>query len=56
MEAPLPLEGLPPTPDGPDDDVAAAARRAVVVLARELNDLLSSCPIIGASSAASTRR
>jgi hypothetical protein len=45
VEAPLPLEGLPPTPDGPDDDVPAAAHRAVVVLARELNDLLA--PMIG---------
>ncbi|MFG1885124.1 hypothetical protein [Micromonospora sp. NPDC049102] len=45
MEAPLPLDGLPPTPDGPDDHVAAAARRAVVVLARELDDLLA--PVIG---------
>ncbi|MBQ1013974.1 hypothetical protein KBX53_24115, partial [Micromonospora sp. M51] len=45
VEAPVPLDDLPPTPEGPDDDVAAAARRAVVVLARELNDLLA--PMIG---------
>ncbi|MEU8257300.1 hypothetical protein AB0C06_23875 [Micromonospora inaquosa] len=45
VEAPVPLDDLPPTPDGPDDDVAVAARRAVVVLARELNDLLA--PMIG---------
>ncbi|MGC4855424.1 hypothetical protein ACLQ24_19035 [Micromonospora sp. DT4] len=45
VDAPLPLDGLPPTPDGPDDHVPAAAHRAVVVLARELNDLLA--PVIG---------
>ncbi|MER7591399.1 hypothetical protein ABTW72_28070 [Micromonospora sp. NPDC127501] len=45
VEAPVPLDDLPPTPDGPDDEVAAAARRAVAVLTRELNDLLA--PMIG---------
>ena len=45
VEAPLPLDDLPPAPDGPDDSVALIARRAVAVLARELNDLLA--PMIG---------
>ncbi|MEU8086732.1 hypothetical protein AB0B57_24360 [Micromonospora sp. NPDC049101] len=45
VEAPVPLDQLPPAPDGPDDDVATTARRAMVVLARELNDLLA--PMIG---------
>ncbi|WP_433133740.1 hypothetical protein ACQPWW_16675 [Micromonospora sp. CA-240977] len=45
VEAPVPLDQLPPAPDGPADEVSTAARRAVVVLARELNDLLA--PMIG---------
>ncbi|WP_238425297.1 hypothetical protein [Micromonospora parastrephiae] len=45
VEAPVPLDALPPAPGGPQDHVAPAARRAVVVLARELNDLLA--PVIG---------
>lgn len=42
VEAPLPLDGLPATPEpgtGPDD-VAAAAERAVAVLVRDLSDLV----------------
>ena len=44
-DGPVPLDDLPPAPDGPDDSVAPAARRAVAVLARELNVLLA--PLIG---------
>jgi hypothetical protein len=40
VQAPVPLDNLPPAPEGPDDDVAQAARRAVSVLVRELNELL----------------
>ncbi|MFF5173537.1 hypothetical protein ACFY3U_12955 [Micromonospora sp. NPDC000089] len=45
VEAPVPLDDLPPAPDGPDDQVDRAARRAVAVLARELDALLA--PMIG---------
>ncbi|MEU8184888.1 hypothetical protein AB0B85_12145 [Micromonospora sp. NPDC049044] len=45
VEAPVPLDDLPPAPDGPDGDVATTARRATAVLVRELNDLLA--PMIG---------
>ncbi len=45
VEAPVPLDDLPPAPDGPDGTVAHVARRAVTVLARELNELLA--PMIG---------
>jgi hypothetical protein len=45
VEAPVPLDDLPPAPDGPHSSVAPAARRAVVVLVRELNELLA--PMIG---------
>ena len=45
IEAPVPLDQLPPAPDGPDGEVEQNARRAVTVLVRELNDLLS--PMIG---------
>ncbi|MEV6371920.1 hypothetical protein [Micromonospora musae] len=41
VEAPLPLDELPPAPDGPDGSVASAARRAVSVVARELDELLA---------------
>jgi hypothetical protein len=41
MQAPVPLDGLPPAPDGPDDQLAVSARRAVAVIARELDELLS---------------
>jgi hypothetical protein len=44
LQAPVPLGGLPTTPDGPADDLAETARRAVSALVRELNDLVT--PII----------
>ncbi|RAY11506.1 hypothetical protein DPM19_29825 [Actinomadura craniellae] len=44
VEAPLPIDELPPAPPGPGDGVVDTARRAVRVLTRELNDLLT--PII----------
>jgi hypothetical protein len=44
VEAPLPLDELPPAPDGPDDHVVDAAGRAVMVLVKELSYLLA--PII----------
>lgn len=45
VEAPVPLDDLPPAPDGPDGELEETARRAVTVLVRELNDLLT--PMIG---------
>jgi len=45
IEAPVPVDQLPPAPDGPEGEVDQNARRAVTVLVRELNDLLS--PMIG---------
>jgi hypothetical protein len=42
--APLPLDSLPPAPEGPTDDVAGKARHAVTVLVRELNEILT--PIV----------
>jgi hypothetical protein len=45
VEGPVPLDDLPPAPDGPGSSVAPAARRAVTVLVRELNELLA--PMIG---------
>ncbi|GAA3140893.1 MULTISPECIES: hypothetical protein [Nonomuraea] len=41
VEAPLPLDDLPPEPEGPHDDVERRAHRAVTVLARELNALVA---------------
>ncbi|MQY06427.1 hypothetical protein [Actinomadura macrotermitis] len=41
VDAPLPLEGLPAAPDGPDDDPADAAHRALAVMVAGLNELLS---------------
>ncbi|WP_290870229.1 hypothetical protein [Hamadaea sp.] len=41
MQAPIPLGGLPPAPDGPTDDLAGAARHAVMTIVRELDELLS---------------
>lgn len=41
VDAPVPLDHLPPAPDGPAADVAGTARRAVTVLVQELNDLLT---------------
>lgn len=40
VDAPLPLDDLPPAPEGPGDEAAEAARRAIVVLVRELNALV----------------
>jgi hypothetical protein len=40
IDAPLPLDGLPPAPAGPGDEVAPAAARAVTAIVRALNDLL----------------
>ncbi|GII93936.1 hypothetical protein [Sinosporangium siamense] len=40
MDAPIPLDGLPPAPEVPGPDLAETAHRALVVLARELNALL----------------
>jgi hypothetical protein len=40
VEAPVPMAGLPPSPDGRDEDVPGAATRAVTALVRELNALL----------------
>lgn len=41
MQAPLPLDGLPPAPAGPGEECLVSARRAVVVIAQHLNDLLA---------------
>lgn len=46
VDAPLPLAGLPPAPDGPGPELPTLAERAVAVLARELNELLG--PMLGA--------
>jgi hypothetical protein len=40
VDAPLPVGGLPPAPDGPHADVSGAAALAVAALVRELNALL----------------
>jgi hypothetical protein len=45
VEGPVPLDDLPPAPDGPGGSVAPTARRAVTVLVRELDEILA--PIIG---------
>jgi hypothetical protein len=50
VEAPVPLDHLPPAPEGPDPvgsdgDVARIAQRSIAVVARELNDLLA--PMVG---------
>jgi hypothetical protein len=44
VQAPVPLEGLPAAPEGPDDDVEATAHRAVAVLVRKLDGLIA--PIV----------
>lgn len=44
VEAPLPLDSLPPAPEGPSDDIEGKARHAVTVLVRELNEILT--PIV----------
>ncbi|MDA0637632.1 hypothetical protein OUY22_29850 [Nonomuraea sp. MCN248] len=41
VEAPVPLDDLPPEPEGPHDEVEQSAVRAVTVLTRELNALLA---------------
>ncbi|MEU8354912.1 hypothetical protein AB0C27_02765 [Nonomuraea sp. NPDC048882] len=41
VEAPVPLDDLPPEPEGPHEEVEQSAHRAVTVLARELNALVS---------------
>jgi hypothetical protein len=41
VQAPLPVDGLPAAPEGPDGDVEGAATRAATVLVRELNELLT---------------
>ena len=41
VEAPVPLDDLPPAPDGPADDVEEKARRALTVVTRELDALLA---------------
>jgi hypothetical protein len=43
-EAPVPIDGLPAAPEGPDDpnrELVSSARRAVTVLVRELNEILT---------------
>jgi hypothetical protein len=44
VDAPIPLDALPPAPDGPSTALPGTARLAVSGLVRELNDLLT--PII----------
>ncbi|SBT37430.1 hypothetical protein [Micromonospora auratinigra] len=45
MDAPLPLDDLPPAPERPGATVPVDARRAVTVLTRELDALLA--PLTG---------
>lgn len=40
VQAPIPLDDLPPAPDGPAPGVEETARHAVRVIVRELNELL----------------
>ena len=40
IDAPLPLDGLPPAPAGPADEVAPAAARAVAAVVRALDELV----------------
>jgi hypothetical protein len=44
VDTPVPLDQLPPAPDGPEQGLAETAERAVSALARELTDLIA--PII----------
>jgi hypothetical protein len=44
IDAPIPLDALPPAPDGPSETLADTSRLAVTALVRELNGLLN--PII----------
>jgi hypothetical protein len=41
VQAPIPVDDLPPAPEGPDPELEHTARRAVTVIVRELNALLS---------------
>jgi hypothetical protein len=41
IQAPIPLDRLPPAPAGPARDAPGTARRAVAAVARELSDLLA---------------
>jgi hypothetical protein len=41
VQAPIPLDGLPPAPAGPQAEMPGRARLAISVLVRELNDLIS---------------
>jgi len=41
VQAPIPLDGLPPAPAGPHEEVSGRAQLAVSGLVRELNDLIS---------------
>jgi len=41
VQAPIPLDGLPPAPAAPQDEISGRAQLAVSVLVRELNDLIS---------------
>jgi len=41
IQAPVPLDRLPPAPASPASDAPAAARRAVAAVVRELNDLIA---------------
>ncbi|MEU6415643.1 hypothetical protein [Microbispora sp. NPDC046933] len=44
VDAPLPLDDLPPAPEWPAEDLAELAHRALLVLVRELNRLIA--PVI----------
>lgn len=41
VDAPLPLDNLPPAPHGPDTTVVDVARRALTVVVSEMNQLLN---------------
>lgn len=41
IQTPVPLDDLPPEPDGPHDGVEDAAHRVLVVLVRELNAVVN---------------
>ena len=41
MQAPIPLDDLPPAPERLDGELVASARRAVAVITRELDELLT---------------
>lgn len=54
VQAPIPLDRLPPAPAGPAQDAPGTARRAVAAVVRELNDLL--VPMIGQLETAAPAR